>query len=75
MNIRIRISKTIANEYDSNAIFDFISSSGVYNLTRAQAQELLDDALCNALHTSAMPSGTHRAYSSLATNLMAQLNT
>ena len=73
MTLKIRISATLANEYEQNCIFDFINSAGTYTLTRGQAQELLDDALCNALHTSSMPSGTQRAYSALATKLMAAL--
>jgi len=71
--IKIRISATIAHEYNQNAIFDFINLAGTYTLTREQAQELLDDALCNALWTSCMPSGTQRAYSALATKLLAAL--
>ena len=71
--IKIKISRTIANEYVDRCVYDFIGASGTYRLTPEQAQELLDDALHNALHTDCMPPGAQRAYSALATNLMAVL--
>jgi hypothetical protein len=74
MSIKIRISRTIAYEYDSRAVYDFITKAGTYSLTREQAQELLEDALHNALYVDCMPHGAGKAYSALATNLMAQLN-
>jgi hypothetical protein len=64
----------MAYEYDSRAVYDFITKAGTYNLTQEQAQELLEDALHNALHVDLLPRGVGRAYSALATNLMAQLN-
>jgi hypothetical protein len=74
MTIKIRISRTMAYEYDSRAVYDFITKAGTYNLTQEEARELLEDALHNALHVDCMPQGAGRAYSALATNLMAQLD-
>jgi len=74
MSIKIRISQTLAHEYDSRAVYDFITKSGTYSLTQEQARELLEDALHNALHVDLLPRGVGRAYSALATNLMAQLD-
>ena len=74
MSIKIRISPTLSNEYDSRAVYDFIAKAGTYHLTQEQARELLEDALHNALHVDCMPRGAGRAYSALATNLMAQLD-
>ena len=73
MTIKIRISPVLANEYDSRAVYDFIARAGIYSLTQEQAQELLEDALHNALHVDCMPRGAGKAYSALATNLMAKL--
>jgi len=73
MTIKIRISRTMAYEYDSRAVYDFINKAGTYSLTQEQAQELLEDALHNALHVDCMPRGAGKAYGALATNLMAKL--
>ena len=74
MTIKIRISRTLAYEYDTRAVYDFITKAGIYNLTLEQAQELCEDALHNALHVDFLPRGVGRAYSALATNLIAQLD-
>ena len=74
MTIKIRISPTLANEYDNRAVYDFIAKAGTYSLTREQARELLEDALYNALYVDCMPHGAGKTYSALATKLMAQLD-
>jgi hypothetical protein len=73
MTIKVRISKTIANEYATRSVYDFIDQHGTYQLTVDQATELRDDAIHNALDVDLMPRGEQRAYSSLASNLMAAL--
>lgn len=71
--IRAKISKAIATEYELREVYDFINDAGAYNLTREQATELKEDAIFQALHVN-NPSGTSRAYSALASNLMAALS-
>lgn len=71
--IKIRISATIADEYMTRGVYDFIGSAGLYILTIEQACELRDDAIHNALDVDFMPGGTRRAYSALASNLIARV--
>lgn len=71
--ITVRITPTIADEYATRSVYDFIGAQGTYQITREQAEELLDDALHQALHTDCTPQGAVRAYSALATNLLASL--
>ena len=71
--IKIRITSNIANEYMSRCVYDFIGNAGTYNLTRDQANELLEDAKYFVFDTDMTPPGIVRSYSSLATNLMAAL--
>lgn len=71
--MKVRISKTIANEYVDRCVYDFIGGAGVYDLTEEQARELKEDAIYYVFHTDMTPPGTIRAYSALATNLLAAL--
>ena len=68
--VKIRISPTIADEYMTRGVYDFIGNAGTYTLTLEQAKELRDDAIHNALEVDFMPPGTARAYSSLASKLI-----
>jgi hypothetical protein len=70
--IKIKISATLANEYDASGIHDFIGQKGTYQLTREQAIELLEDAKFNFFHTDA-PVGISRAYGALISNLLAAI--
>jgi len=67
--MKLKISNTIANEYMTRGVYDFIEQRGVYNLTDAQAHELLQDAIFNYLHTDA-PRGVSNAYRALAHKLL-----
>lgn len=71
MAITIRISATIADEYMTRGVYDFIGNRGTYRLTQEQAAELLADAKHNVFDVDYMPGGTRRAYAALASNLMA----
>jgi hypothetical protein len=70
---KVRISPAIANEYVDRCVYDFIGSAGTYKLTRKQATELLADAKYFVFDTDMTPPGIVRAYSALASNLMAAL--
>jgi len=72
--IKVRITPTISHEYEVRAVYDFIAAPGVYHLTLEQASELRDDAIFQALEIDLMPPGPQRAYSALASNLMAALD-
>jgi hypothetical protein len=72
--IKVRISPTIANEYVSRDIYEFISArGGVHSITEDQARELLDDARHMVFDTDMTPAGIVRAYASLASKLMESL--
>jgi hypothetical protein len=68
--VKVRISATIADEYMTRDMYEFIGKAGTYTLTLEQAQELRDDAIHNALDVDYMPPGTARAYSALASKLI-----
>ena len=55
--VKIRISPTIADEYMTRGVYDFIGNAGTYTLTLEQAKEL-------RVYDFA------RAYSSLASKLI-----
>jgi len=67
--MKLKVSNTIANEYMTRGVYDFIEQHGVYDLTDAQAHELLQDAIFNYLHTDA-PRGVSNAYRALAHKLL-----
>ena len=72
--VKIKISATIANDYATRDVYDFVSmTGGIHHLTREQAQELLSDAKYMVFDTDLTPAGITRAYSALASNLMAAL--
>lgn len=71
--IKVRISATIADEYMTRGVYEFIGNAGLYELTIDQAIELRDDAIHNAIDVDYMPGGTRRAYSALASNLIAKV--
>ncbi len=73
MQVKVRISPTIAYEYEQRCVYDFIGKAGTYRLTTEQARELKEDAIHQALDVDYMPPGYARAYSALASNLMAAL--
>jgi hypothetical protein len=70
--IKVKISKAIALEYELRETYEFIGKAGTYSLSREQANELKEDAIFQALYTDC-PSGSARAYSALASNLMESL--
>jgi hypothetical protein len=72
---KIKITATIADEYMTRGVYDFIDQAGTYHLTQEQATELLEDAKHNVFDVDMMPAGTSRAYAALASNLMAALET
>lgn len=73
--IKVRISATIADDYMGRCVYDFIRpAGGVHSLTKEQARELLDDAKYFVFDTDMTPAGLVRAYSALASNLMAALD-
>ncbi len=73
MSIKVRIGSTIANEYMTRDVYDFIGKAGSYELSREQAEELLADAKYFVFDTDMTPRNVVQAYSRLATNLLAQL--
>jgi hypothetical protein len=73
MTIKVWISATIADEYMTRGVYDFIGHRGTYRLTREQATELFEDAKHNVFDVDYMPRGTARAYAALASNLMSAL--
>lgn len=71
--IKIKISKTIDNEYISRGVYDFIEGPGINRVTIEQAELLLSDAKYFVFDTDMTPPGIVRSYASLASNLMAAL--